>query len=225
MDEETKSLLDSNHEDAVLKTPPDSVKSKSPEPTSDALSQQKKIVTLKRKLILPEIIAPPENMPTNVATNTSSSSAVTATETEEEANKTSEDGSEKKVIKLSELTAKERLEMRAKKFGAPLSADALKQARAEKYGISPTTSTDVDSKINNNGNAKVSVDVLKKRAERFGGSVSKVMNKIENNEKLQKRQQRFQISATTNKTPITVSSADFAEKARLRLERFKPVVK
>ena len=40
---------------------------------------------------------------------------------------------EKKVIKLSELGVKERLEMRAKKFGMPLSETAKKEARSARF--------------------------------------------------------------------------------------------
>lgn len=40
---------------------------------------------------------------------------------------------EKKVIKLSELGVKERLEMRAKKFGMPLSEAAKKEARSARF--------------------------------------------------------------------------------------------
>lgn len=42
---------------------------------------------------------------------------------------------EKKVIKLSELGVKERLEMRAKKFGLPLSESAKKEARSERFNV------------------------------------------------------------------------------------------
>lgn len=49
--------------------------------------------------------------------------------------KDAESSTEPKVVKLSELSAKERLEMRAKKFGiTALTPDAKKAARAERFG-------------------------------------------------------------------------------------------
>jgi len=144
--------------------------------------------------------------------------------------KTDGDNTDKKVVKLSELTAKERLELRAKKFGTPIATESMKVARSERFGLASKTSTS-DAKtvssdassIKNGNNSAANVDVLKKRAERFGGSVSKEMNKIENLEKLQKRSERFGKS-DENKVAVsggTVTSEQLAEKARLRLERFK----
>ncbi|XP_057666315.1 SAP domain-containing ribonucleoprotein [Diorhabda carinulata] len=115
---------------------------------------------------------------------------------------------EKKVIKLSDLTAKERLEMRAKKFGVTaLSMDAKRAARAERFGTTSSSSI-TSSKVN------TSVDVLKQRAARFGGSVSSTMSNLENKEKLEKRKQRF---GSVNGVPEN-------DKAQIRLERFKQLV-
>ncbi|PNF29083.1 SAP domain-containing ribonucleoprotein [Cryptotermes secundus] len=47
----------------------------------------------------------------------------------------------KKVIKLSAFSMKERLEMRAQKFGVELSVDAKKEARAARFGISAPLNT------------------------------------------------------------------------------------
>ncbi|CAH1183627.1 unnamed protein product [Phaedon cochleariae] len=122
---------------------------------------------------------------------------------------------DKKVIRLSQLSAKERLEMRAKKFGVTsLNPDALKVVRAERFGVgngdnsaASITSSDVTT----------SVDKLKQRAERFGGSVSTVMSNLENKERMEKRKARF--SASSN------GAVPDTEKAKLRLERFKQPVK
>ncbi|XP_056644525.1 SAP domain-containing ribonucleoprotein isoform X3 [Diorhabda sublineata] len=115
---------------------------------------------------------------------------------------------EKKVIKLSDLTAKERLEMRAKKFGVTaLSVDAKRAARAERFGTTSSSSI-TSSKVN------TSVDILKQRAARFGGSVSSTMSNLENKEKLEKRKQRF---GSVNGVPEN-------DKAQIRLERFKQLV-
>lgn len=56
------------------------------------------------------------------------------------------------------------------------------------------------------------MDVLKQRADRFGGSVSKVMSNMDIQEKMEKRKARFGII-----TP--------EDKAKQRLERFKQPVK
>lgn len=55
--------------------------------------------------------------------------------TDEDEKKEDENSGEPKVVKLSELTVKERLEMRAKKFGIKaFTTDAKKAARAERFG-------------------------------------------------------------------------------------------
>lgn len=239
LDDEASHEIDSNHEDAVLKTPPDSIKSKSPEPTTVPSSDitQKKVI-LKRKL---NIAVAVDNAPNNEVTSTTplektrkfsiisaaTDKTVPAPSVED---KISVEDSDKKIVKLSELTAKERLELRAKKFGAPIATESLKVARSERFGLTSITSkTESDSSQSStkNGNSSTAnVDLLKKRAERFGGSVSKVMNKIENLEKLQKRNERFGKSNENKDVKVTVSagtmtSEQMAEKARLRLERFK----
>lgn len=64
------------------------------------------------------------------------------------------------------------------------------------------------------------MNVLKQRAERFGGSVSSVMSNVENQEKLEKRKARFGTTTSTNGTTISEN-----DKAQQRLERFKqPVI-
>lgn len=235
LDEETKSLLNSSHEDvvlddpihedAVLKTPPGS---KSPEPIADTVAQQKKVV-LKRKLIIatPSSINPDPEAKQPIADESSEatpakiakipiSATITATTDSADAEDDKEDVDKKSAVKLSQLSVKERIEMRAKKFGiaAPVAGDAVKLARAERFGLSSTEG----DKNGTSSSASVSVDVLKKRAERFGGSVSKVMNKIENLEKLQKRQERFGNAASSTNKSLTSKEHD--EKARLRAERF-----
>lgn len=235
MDEETSLLNASTHdEDAILKSPQGSTTSKSPDDlvTTAPSSQQQKKVILKRKLIT--TISVNEN--DDAKTETTSTSSTDGPESksakidDSSADATNGNEDDKKVVKLTELTMKERLELRAKKFGAAPTVDALKQARAERFGIAADTKTAAksDSGTGQIASAPVSVDVLKKRAERFGGSVSTVMSKIENKEKLLKRQERFgagaaDTNATTSADPKVAS--EYAEKAKQRLERFKTSVK
>lgn len=170
-----------------------------------------------------------------------------------------------KVAKLTELTALERLELRSKKFGAaaaslPVNTELKKQARAERFGIKTTETATTEPatatvspaakpaannrKIDISTLEAVSVEVLKKRAERFGAVSSKLAS-VEAAERLAKRQDRFGITAPTTvaaapaaSTPATTTTTDsaapngssttakdYAERAKLRLERFKTEVK
>lgn len=95
---------------------------------------------------------------------------------------------EKKIIKLSELSTKERLEMRAKKFGVPLSEAAKKEARLARFNVNNQnnkSAASIKTPVN------TTYEVLKKRAERFGSSVSTLMEKAELAERLEKRKARF----------------------------------
>lgn len=107
---------------------------------------------------------------------------------EKETPKTTENtAAEKKVIKLSELSMQERLEMRKRKFGMPLSESAKKLARAARFNMSDNSSSAGSIK----GPENTSYETLKKRKERFGCSVSSVMEKAELQERIEKRKARF----------------------------------
>lgn len=173
-----------------------------------------------------------------------------------------------KAVKWSELSQEELMEIRAKKFGAAPSSDTAKAARAERFGVTGEESktetvtpkaaaavatdaatADADKKASPSVKGlkitfNTDVDVLKKRAERFGGSVSTAMVQIENKEKLQKRQARF--SGGTGSSPAVTAPADTEAEAsapavsapavstpaasdnddrlKARLERFKTAV-
>lgn len=261
LDEETKKLLDSAHdEDAILKSPADSNASHSPNepapPIIDDLHVKK--ITLKRKLTT-SISETDESIVSPVAAKNNRIEAPSATATGAAASgESGSESDEQKIVKLSDLSLEKRLEMRAKKFGAPLGSEVKKQVRAERFGIAKTEAAAAEPKAASNGGTPAAsntsastiisntpaanVDLLKKRAERFGVSVSKVMSTIEQKERLQKRQQRFGAAATVSTAaattepdavvPVTAaatattdsdaaSKIDYAEKARLRLERFK----
>ena len=108
---------------------------------------------------------------------------------------------EKKVVKLTELSAQERAKLHAQKFGLPVSDSSKKLARAERFGNKPVTNPkEVDEKI------------LKRQA-RFG-VVAPTAAATEVEAKKQKRAERFGIT-----TP-TVANAAVDEQKRKRAERF-----
>ncbi|XP_031637440.1 SAP domain-containing ribonucleoprotein [Contarinia nasturtii] len=255
LDEETKSYLNSasvQDEDAILSSPKGSTSSKSPEnlpqSSSTATAQTKKVV-LKRKLLPSVSLSDSEPPKTCIESKLlkigDDKSADDVSQTQ------SNNGNTENVVKLSQLTMKERLELRAKKFGAPVGApagastgastgaqtDAAKLARAERFGITTNSGSTTENKESSSLTTtknETSVELLKKRSERFGGSVSNIMVKLEQKEKLLKRQERFgnapiasvtkatATAASTTTTPVNTQAAtDYAEKAKLRLERFK----
>ena len=103
-----------------------------------------------------------------------------------------------KIKITADIDSKTRLELRAKRFGLPvkMTEDERKEARKQRFGqnvstsakASPITATDT-------GTLSENMEKLKKRAERFGQSVSKIMTDIENKEKLEKRKAKFGESA------------------------------
>ena len=199
--EEEKSLLDSAN-DSILKSPSESINSTSPD-----TPQPTKKVSLKRNISITVPIIESKSQD----------------QKEEEEAAPTADEPDKKVIKISELTAKDRLELRAKKFSGTESSslgssqDKL-QARAARFGTAATTEK------SGTVTSTVSLDVLKKRAERFGTVIVPELKKSEMNEKLQKRQERFGASekvTITGPKSSSGSDSEYKEKALKRLERFK----
>ncbi|KAK6303294.1 SAP domain-containing ribonucleoprotein [Coregonus clupeaformis] len=128
----------------------------------------------------------------------------------------SEETSEKKVVKIKPpVSVDERLQKRADRFNVPASADSKKAIRAARFGLpaaAPPTST---TGVTVNKSTPVSVEQLKKRAERFGGNVSSVSKKVEEDEKLKKRKERFGIL-----TAAAAVAPDVEAKKQKRSERF-----
>ncbi|XP_051532648.1 SAP domain-containing ribonucleoprotein [Myxocyprinus asiaticus] len=119
---------------------------------------------------------------------------------------------EKKVVKIKIPAATdERFQKRAERFNMPPNVDSKKAARAARFGLTVPESSKGTSAI-----PKVAVEVLKKRAERFGMNVSSVSKKFEDDEKLKKRKERFGILTSAASTGADDSEA----KKRKRAERF-----
>uniref|UniRef100_W5M7E1 SAP domain-containing ribonucleoprotein n=1 Tax=Lepisosteus oculatus TaxID=7918 RepID=W5M7E1_LEPOC len=122
---------------------------------------------------------------------------------------------EKKVVKISPPVSldesTQRLQKRAERFNVPATGESKKAARAARFGlpIVPPTGTSASSK------PAVNVDVLKKRAQRFGMNVSSLSKKVEEDEKLKKRKERFGIV-----TGAAAAVDDVEAKKRKRAERF-----
>ncbi|KAM7363807.1 uncharacterized protein ACRADG_000571 [Cochliomyia hominivorax] len=130
--------------------------------------------------------------------------------------------------KLKELTMQERLELRAKKFGLETSKTTTIPATAAMTAKEKNAAISVAPVVS----SEKQVELLKKRAERFGCVTSTNLAKLDAEERLLKRKQRFggaDVTANkeaenkkTNTTAVTSETKDeWAEKARKRLERFK----
>lgn len=251
-EEEEKQHHEATEEDRILKspTPSEPSKSESPEqkvedaPTKELDSEKKEDQSAapQKKVALKRNISISVSTPVVAATAAVTLSDDEKKQSEEASSDDAKDKDaeaasgepEKKVIKLTELTPQQRLEMRAKKFGAQATEtpDSKLQARAARFGLAAGSSPSKPA------STLVSIDALKKRAERFGVNVSDKVTKLEQDEKLHKRQERFGAGAPASTTTaavvapnvtatgkVTISSSstktDYAERARLRLERFK----
>lgn len=248
-DEEEKLQDGIAEEEHILKSPTPSEASKSESPEQqrpqdlsgknqevqedkkeDQSIPQKK-VALKRNISIS--VSTPITPTVNVASNINDT--VNKNEVDNKTDNTTTGEPEKKVIKLNQMSAQERLEMRAKKFGSQAATDVSSnsklQARAARFGLGGASNTGLTGNGGTTNNL-VSLDALKKRAERFGANVSDKVTKLEQDEKLQKRQERFGQAAgvkltATGKVAITANSStstDYSERARLRLQRFKNTV-
>ncbi|GFU21536.1 SAP domain-containing protein [Nephila pilipes] len=187
------------------------VASHSSEVTAQNLKVEKKIV-LKRNHIPVLKIAPSKSV--------ESQKDIANSNAAEEVNREtlSTGDSNKETPKIIHLTTKnldedERIKLRAKRFNitAPETVKSGKTAFSSKN----FTSDSILSHLN----AAPTFEVLKKRAERFGGNVSSVMKKMEEKEKILKRKMKFgDVSG-----PNYISSLGDDDKKKKRAERFKVV--
>ncbi|XP_049611750.1 SAP domain-containing ribonucleoprotein [Syngnathus scovelli] len=122
---------------------------------------------------------------------------------------------EKKIVKICPPAAGERLQKRAERFNLPASAEDKKAQRAARFGL-PISASSSSTGTAMAKNMPVNVDQLKKRAERFGMNVSSVSQKMEADEKLIKRKERFGILTGGAVT----GSADVEAKKVKRAARF-----
>uniref|UniRef100_G3ML06 SAP domain-containing protein n=1 Tax=Amblyomma maculatum TaxID=34609 RepID=G3ML06_AMBMU len=132
---------------------------------------------------------------------------------------TAEEKSEASKVLTKGISAEERIALRSKKFNMPMSDTARLKVRMERFGAaaaaaaaqsSPAAAKDPVVKTSSVKLSRTSITAnpppvdlakLKKRAERFGQSVSTVAKDLEEKERLLKRKQRF-----TSTTPAPDSS-------------------
>ncbi|XP_064822126.1 SAP domain-containing ribonucleoprotein-like isoform X2 [Oncorhynchus masou masou] len=128
-----------------------------------------------------------------------------------------EKDAEKKVVKITAPSVvDERLQKRAERFNLPATADSKKEARAARFGLPALSPASKPGASVANSKLTVSVEVLKKRAERFGMNVSSVAKTVEVDEKLKKRKERFGILTAA----AVVGAEDSEVKKRKRADRF-----
>ncbi|XP_026761514.1 SAP domain-containing ribonucleoprotein [Galleria mellonella] len=169
-----------------------------PEVVSESKPPQK---SLKRKIAISEVdkkkpetkSAENKDSAKKIVLNRASSVTVSTKPAEEKVQEKHEKiiSSESNKIKITaDLDPKTRLEMRAKRFGLPIQMTEAERKEARKQRFSQNTTPNPD-KETYTGSLNENLLKLKKRAERFGQNVSKIMTDIENKEKLEKRKEKF----------------------------------
>ncbi|KAJ8260193.1 hypothetical protein GJAV_G00178140 [Gymnothorax javanicus] len=120
-----------------------------------------------------------------------------------------------KVVKIPQsMSVEEKMKKRAERFNLTGGGDKM-AARAARFGL-PVASSASTQGASANSKPGVDVDLLKKRAQRFGMNVSSISKKAEDEEKLKKRKERFGILTSA----AAVGPDDSEAKKRKRAERF-----
>ena len=99
----------------------------------------------------------------------------------------------------------EKIKSRAERFGGFQSDDAKKLARAAKFGTGATNGAG-STKIG--GAPAADLDTLKKRAERFGTNSSNSLKKMEVDEAIKRRQERFGV-VDKNEPKVRIDKKNF----------------
>lgn len=217
-----KSLNTSNEEDELLISPP---------------SQGKKIV-LKRKRSFCGVsdLKSTNNGSSSSTNNNENESAVSkeAVTIPAKISKKIENPPNTTIVKdSSSQSTKEVITFKSQKEIASLSVQERLEMRAKKFGITNNSNADKVKRSSGGGSGDIGVqdekqlEILKKRAERFGCVTSADLAKIDAAEKLLKRKERFGIltnsGGAASKAGSSIGSSsknDWAEKAKKRLERF-----
>merc|ERR1711915_338049 len=117
----------------------------------------------------------------------------------------------------------DKIKARAERFGGFQSDDAKKNARAARFGMG-NGSTGGSNKLGSAPSADL--DTLKKRAERFGTNTSTSLKKMEVDEAIKRRQERFGVVDKNEPKPKKinfnngVNSVVVDEKLKSRQQRF-----
>jgi len=120
----------------------------------------------------------------------------------------------------------DKIKARAERFGGFQSDDAKKSARAARFGISDVKGAAAAGNKKLGEAPAVDADTLKKRAERFGGSVSSSLKNMEVQEAIKRRQERFGVVEKNEPKPKKVmlnsgaNSIVLDEKMKARQQRF-----
>jgi len=126
--------------------------------------------------------------------------------------------------KLTEEEMEAKIKARADRFGGFQSEDAKKVARAARFGDMVPKA---EGKTKIGGAPPVDLDLLKKRAERFGTATSTVVKTAELSDAIKRRQERFGVIAKDEPKPKKIAlnsginSVVLDEKMKARQERFK----
>ncbi|XP_063832325.1 SAP domain-containing ribonucleoprotein [Ostrinia nubilalis] len=197
-DEDDKSQTDILDDSAVDTINEELALADNPPPVKSAPETKHRV--LKRKITLSETdkdkSADKDSGSKKIVLNRSTSTQPKPVVEEPTQNKPLDDNkpSESNKIRITaEIDPKTRLEMRAKRFGLPvkMSEAERKEARKQRFGQGTGTATTGVLSTGTTGSLSENIDKLKKRAERFGQSVSKIMTDIENKERLEKRKEKF----------------------------------